>query len=257
MPESPPPRPHLTRHQVIMLVLSVYVIVALLIRELLSLSKQTQLLLDRIDTVICLYFLYDFGLRLSRAPDKWRFMRWAWIDLLASIPAVGWLRLGQLVRIVRILRLVRVFRTARDYLTFRFRHRANGTLAIVLISSVLLMFCGAIAMFYIERVPDANIKTFADALWWAFVTITTVGYGDRYPVTDAGRLVAAVLMVAGVGLFGTFTGFVANFFVGEEQQQNEDDLQLLIQEVRQLREKIEQLEQRQTGSPTGKAPDTN
>jgi voltage-gated potassium channel len=61
-------------------------------------------------------------------------------------------------------------------------------------------------------------------------------------------------MVAGVGLFGTFTGFVANFFVGEEQQQNEDDLHLLIQEVRQLREKIEQLEQRQMG---GKTPDTS
>lgn len=77
MAESPPPRPQLTRHQVIMLALSVYVIVALLVRELLSLSKQTQLLLDRVDTVICVYFLYDFGLRLSRAPNKWRFMRWA------------------------------------------------------------------------------------------------------------------------------------------------------------------------------------
>lgn len=239
-----------------MLVLSIYVVLALLVRELVTIALPTQQLLDRIDTVICLYFLYDFGLRLWQAPDKWRFMRWAWIDLLASIPAVGWLRLGQLVRIVRILRMVRVFRAVREYLTFRFRHRANGTLAIVLLSSILLMFCGAIAMLYIERVPDANIKTFGDALWWAFVTITTVGYGDRYPVTNAGRLVAAVLMIAGVGLFGTFTGFIANFFVGEEQQQNEDDLQLLIKEVRQLREKIEQLEQRQAhlSGPVDRTP---
>jgi voltage-gated potassium channel len=239
-----------------MLVLSIYVVLALLVRELVTIGLSAQQLLDRIDTVICLYFLYDFGLRLWLAPDKWRFMRWAWIDLLASIPAVGWLRLGQVVRIVRILRMVRVFRAVREYLTFRFRHRANGTLAIVLLSSVLLMFCGAIAMLYIERVPGANIKTFGDALWWAFVTITTVGYGDRYPVTDSGRLVAAVLMIAGVGLFGTFTGFVANFFVGEEQQQSENDMQLLIREVQQLRQQIEQLEQRQIHSSrsAGKKP---
>ena len=242
-PNGPP------RHQWFMLLLSSYVVLALLVRELVVLPRSVQYLLDWVDTGICLYFLYDFGWRLYRAPDKWRFMRWGWIDLLASIPAVGWLRLGQLVRILRILRLLRVFRSARDYLNYRYRERANGTLAVVLLTALLLMVCGAIAILYIERDnAQANIKTFGDALWGAFVTITTVGYGDRYPVTTVGRLIAAVLMIAGVGLFGTFTGYVASFFVEEEQAQDESDLRLLISEVRQLREKIEQLEQRQTDS---------
>ncbi|MBN8825308.1 MULTISPECIES: potassium channel family protein [unclassified Spirosoma] len=241
------PRPPLSKvrlHQIIMLVLSVYVVLALLVRELIPIRKTTGELLDQVDTGICLYFLYDFFLRLYLAPNKWEFLRWGWIDLLSSIPAFDWGRLGQLVRIIRILRMVRAFRSIRDFLNFFFRDRANGTLAVVLLSSLLLMIFGAIAILYVERVPDANIKTPSDALWWAFVTITTVGYGDRFPITSAGRLIAAVLMIAGVGLFGTFTGYVANFFVEDEQEQTDNDIQKLISEVRQLREKIEEMEKR-------------
>ncbi|MBD2755383.1 ion transporter [Spirosoma validum] len=235
----------LTLHQVIMLVLSIYVVIALLVRELIPIDKQGREILDQIDTGICLYFLYDFFLRLYRAPDKWEFLRWGWIDLIASIPALDWFRLGQLVRVFRILRMVRSFRSIRDFLNYLFRDRANGTLAVVLLSSVLLMIFGAIAILYVERVPEANIKTPSDALWWAFVTITTVGYGDKFPVTTFGRLIAAVLMVAGVGLFGTFTGYVANFFVEDDQQQTDNNMKTLIDEVRQLRQKIEDLEKRE------------
>ncbi|GAB4018928.1 potassium channel family protein [Spirosoma koreense] len=244
---SHPKKPALSKlslHQIIMLVLSVYVVLALLVRELVPIDSQGYELLNQIDTGICLYFLYDFFLRLYRAPNKLAFLRWGWIDLLASIPAFDWFRLGQLVRVFRILRMVRSFRSIRDFLNHLFRDRANGTLAVVLLSSVLLMIFGAIAILYAERVPEANIKTPSDALWWAFVTITTVGYGDRFPITTFGRLIAAVLMVAGVGLFGTFTGYVANFFVEDEQEQTDNDLQILIGEVRQLRQKIEEMEQK-------------
>ncbi|WP_460970435.1 ion transporter [Spirosoma migulaei] len=239
-----PGSPRITLHQVIMLVLSVYVVLALLIRELVPMHEQTRQLLDQIDTGICLYFLYDFFLRLYQAPNKWKFLQWGWIDLLASIPALDWFRLGQLVRVFRILRMVRSFRSIRDFLNYLFRNRANGTLAVVLLSSVLLMIFGAVAILYAERVPEANIKTPSDALWWAFVTITTVGYGDKFPVTTFGRLIAAVLMVAGVGLFGTFTGYVANFFVEDEQEQTDNDMKILISEVRKLRKKIEELEKK-------------
>ena len=244
-PQKPAP-PKLTLHQVIMLVLSIYVVVALLIRELVPITEQSRQLLDQVDTGICLYFLYDFFLRLYQAPDKWAFLRWGWIDLLASIPVLDWFRLGQLIRVFRILRMVRSFRSIRDFLNYFFRDRANGTLAVVLLSSLLLMIFGAVAVLYVERVPEANIKTPSDALWWAFVTITTVGYGDRYPITTIGRLIAAVLMIAGVGLFGTFTGYVANFFVEDEQQQVDNDMQILISEVQQLRQKIEAMEKRLT-----------
>ncbi|GAB3976314.1 potassium channel family protein [Spirosoma terrae] len=201
-------------------------------------------LLDQIDTGICIYFLFDFFLRFYLAPNKLKFLQWGWIDLLASIPALNWFRLGQVVRVVRILRMVRAFRSMREFLTYIFRDRANGTLLVVLLSSILLMIFGAVAILYVERVPGANIQTPSDALWWAFVTITTVGYGDRFPVTTLGRFIAAVLMIAGVGLFGTFTGYVANFFVEEEQEKEQGDIKELVNEIKLLRQKVESLEKR-------------
>lgn len=73
-----------------------------------------------------------------------------------------------------------------------------------------MVIFSAIAILQVERDPNSNIKTAEDALWWSYVT-TTVGYGDRYPVTTEGRLIASVLMTAGVGLFGTFTAYIASF----------------------------------------------
>ena len=69
-------------------------------------------------------------------------------------------------------------------------------------------------MLYIEQyAPGANITDASDALWYTIVTISTVGYGDRYPVTDAGRAWGSVIIIIGVGIFGTFTGYLANFFL--------------------------------------------
>ena len=71
---------------------------------------------------------------------------------------------------------------------------------------------------------NSNIKTAEDAIWWAWVTITTVGYGDKYPVTTEGRIIASFLMTAGVGLFGTFTGFIASWFLEKKSDiQNSDE----------------------------------
>jgi voltage-gated potassium channel len=81
----------------------------------------------------------------------------------------------------------------------------------------LLIIFSSIAILQVEKDPASNIKSAEDAIWWAYVTITTVGYGDKYPVTTEGRVIAAVLMTAGVGLFGTFTAYVASWFVAEKQ----------------------------------------
>jgi voltage-gated potassium channel len=100
-------------------------------------------------------------------------------------------------------------------------------------------------MIQIEQVPEANIKTPEDALWWAVVTVTTVGYGDRYPVTSEGRIVASIVIVAGVALYATFTGFVASWFLGPKSEgKNKDgaspppsaELALLRQDVAELKQ---------------------
>jgi voltage-gated potassium channel len=94
-----------------------------------------------------------------------------------------------------------------------FKNKAQGAFTSVAILAVLLIIFCSIGILQVEKDPNSNIKTAEDAIWWAYVTITTVGYGDKFPVTTEGRLIAALLMTAGVGLFGTFTAYVASWFV--------------------------------------------
>ena len=113
-------------------------------------------------------------------------------------------------------------------------------LAASLVAIMLITFC-SIAILHFEAGPDANILSADDALWWAFATITTVGYGDRYPTTGEGRMVAVLLMSAGVGLFGTFSGFLASWFIGEEEQADSAELvaiRIELERVRALLEKV-------------------
>lgn len=232
----------LTFFQCLILVLSVYVLGALLIETVFHLSLETIQLIDRIDFIICLVFVYDFFLRLYRAQAKLAFLKWGWIDLVSSIPMVDFLRWGRAVRVVRIVRLLRAFRSTKFLLDHLYRNRARGTFATVALISVVMIIFSSIAILNLENQPESNIKTPSDALWWAFVTITTVGYGDKFPVTHEGRIVAAALMTAGVGLFGTFTAYVATFFMEEGQQEERSDLQQLVEEVSLLREQVESLE---------------
>jgi voltage-gated potassium channel len=103
-------------------------------------------------------------------------------------------------------------------------------------------FCATLAVLDAERSsPDANITDFGDAIWWAVMTMTTVGYGDRYPVTSAGRMVAFGLMIGGIALLGTVTATLASWLVEtvEAEKQQSEDLQAT---VRRLEAKVDRLE---------------
>jgi voltage-gated potassium channel len=93
----------------------------------------------------------------------------------------------------------------------------------VLLAAVGLLFLGAwLDLLFEKNAPGSNIHSYHDALWWAVVTVTTVGYGDRFPVTGGGRAVAVVLMLVGIGLIGVLTATVASFFVAEHTDANKD-----------------------------------
>lgn len=235
-------RARLTLFQCIILVLSVYVLGALFTQTVFRLSPETNQLLDRIDFIICLVFIYDFFYRLVKAESKLSFLKWGWIDLVSSIPTVDFLRWGRVIRIVRVLRILRAFRSTKVLINHLYRNRAKSTFATVALISIVLVIFSSIAILHFEDLPESNIKTPSDALWWSFVTITTVGYGDRFPVTHEGRIIAAILMTAGVGLFGTFTAYVATFFLEAGADKEEADIQQLTKQVKSLNEKIERLE---------------
>jgi voltage-gated potassium channel len=111
------------------------------------------------------------------------------------------------------LRLLREFGLRRVWQQ-ALHDRAGSALLVVLFLVIVLLEVGSALELAIEsRAPGGNIKNASDAIWYTYVTVTTVGYGDRYPVTNAGRVVGVLIMTIGVGLFGTLTGFLANAFV--------------------------------------------
>lgn len=197
----------------LIIVLSFYVLGSLLIDTIFSLPKEVSRVLHYIDNGICVVFMIDFIVRFRKAENKWKFMKWGWIDLLASIPTIDYARAGRLFRLIRLIRVIRAFRSTRHLIRDIFENRVKGTLTSVAILAVLVLLFSSIAILEVETDPKSNIKTAEDAVWWSYVTITTVGYGDKYPVTTEGRIIAAILMTVGVGLFGTFTAYVSSWFV--------------------------------------------
>ncbi len=198
---------------VLVIVLSIYVLAALLVDTFFKLPVQVSRLLQLLDDSICVFFLVEFFIRFFQADNKLRFMRWGWIDIVSSIPAFPFLRMGRMFRLVRLFRILRAFRSTRYLVTHLFRNKAHGAFTTVSAVAVIMVLFSSISILQVEQDPKSNIKTAEDAIWWAWATITTVGYGDRYPVTTAGRIIGSFLMIVGVGFVGTFTGFVAAWFL--------------------------------------------
>jgi voltage-gated potassium channel len=228
--------------QLVLVIFSIYVLVALAVQATGTLSQETKRLLDIVDSGICVLFLLDFFSRFFRSNNKLKFLKWGWIDFVSSLPALPMLRWGRLFRVARVVRLLRGVRSAKVLLAFAFESRAKGTLAVVLLASVLLLTFTSIAVLHVETDSDSNIRNAGDALWWSLATITTVGYGDRYPTTAEGRFLGFLLMTGGVGLFGVFTGYLASWFTERPSQPEISTLRVevaaLAEEVRRLRTQL-------------------
>ena len=149
---------------------------------------------------------------------------------------------------MRIFRLVRVFRLLREFgikniVKSLVKDRAGSALLTLLLMGILVLEFGSLEILYVEsKSANANIKDASDALWYVIVTISTVGYGDRYPVTNPGRLVGTLIIVIGVGIFGTFTGYLANIFLSPAKEEEKpeqaapaaDDPRIKLEQLKEL-----------------------
>jgi voltage-gated potassium channel len=228
----------LKTRDVVILFLCIYVLSALFVDTVFSLPPETSVLLNRIDNIVCIVFIFDFILNIITAKSKLGYLKWGWIDLVSSIPNIEILRWGRFARVIRTLRILRGIRSIKLIIKFLFVNRAKGTFASVSMISFVIIVFSSIAILNCETLPDSNIKTASDALWWSFVTITTVGYGDFYPTTSVGRIIASALIMAGVGLFGTFTAYVASFFIQYEDGQEVE----MVEELKAIRKQLDLIE---------------
>jgi Ion transport protein len=176
-----------------------------------------------VDTGLCFVFFADFLGRLRNAESKsgYFFRQLGWLDLLGSLPFPG-LRIARVFRVARVIRLVRAV-GMKTLINKVLHDRAGSALYTVLILCVLVIQYGSMFELIANRSsPNANITTASDAVWYTIVTITTVGYGDKYPVTNPGRIVGVLIMIVGVGLFGVLTGFLANTFLSPNENKPDE-----------------------------------
>lgn len=201
-------------------------------------------------------FVLDYGVRLVRAKDKPGYFKANVPDLIAILPW-DFLRAARLVRLVRVLRLLRgvevLWRVGRHLSGIM---KTNGLVYLLGVTAVIVVGAG----FVVSQI-EPGIGTPGDGVWWSLVTATTVGYGDISPKTQEGRLIAALLMLVGIGAIGMITGSIATYFIGargsahptvRHLQQRLDEWDSMSEDER--REVVRVLDALAKGQATGSMP---
>ena len=263
-PHTPDPHVMATRYELnpmslMALVLSFLSLAVVSTMIFLPKGSDAYLLLFGIDSFICLLFWCQLLTDLCRSPAKIAYLKAHWIDFIASIPVIEPFRFARLLQIFRVIRLLR---SSRHVLQQIRQNRREATLASIFLLLTVLVSVGSAMILLIEGgAPGSNIPSAGDALWWVFVTISTVGYGDHYPVTVLGKVLAAGIIICGVGLFGMVAGLVTTFISDPEQQkeqqakQHEREWQHLLLRQEQLLERLEGIERRLADKDTRSGTD--
>ncbi|WP_300481974.1 ion transporter [Shewanella sp.] len=232
-----------------MMLLSLLSVIIVLVMTFGRLDSETYRLLFFVDTSICMIFMINFFIGLFRARDKRFFIRHHWIDFIASIPAIEALRMARLFQILRVIRLIRM---SRSLLLPLIKQRKQATLASLLVAMVTILTLASVIILIVESGTEgANIQTAEQAIWWALVTISTVGYGDYYPVTTAGHIIGGIVIVSGVSFFGVISGYMASVFVAPDETERQErqeahkaeiksELELALARMEENQQKMEQ-----------------
>lgn len=232
-----------------MMLLSLLSVIIVLVMTFGRLDGETYRLLFFIDTSICLIFMANFFVGLFRSRNRLFYFRHHWIDFIASIPAIEALRIARVFQILRVIRLIRM---SRSFLLPLIKQRKQATLASLLVAMVTILTFASIIILIVESGTEgANIQTAEQAIWWALVTISTVGYGDYYPVSTAGHIIGGIVIVSGVSFFGVISGYMASVFVApdeSERQERQDahkaemksELELALARMEENQQKMEQ-----------------
>lgn len=176
-------------------------------------SSSTQKFIDIAQWVCWSAFALDLFLGIISVKKKVDFLKHHLFDVAAV-----------LLPFLRPLRLVRVISFGGLVIQKVAIGRQFAITLKVAIASIFIAYVAAVQVTISERnIEGSNIKNFGDGIWWAVTTVTTVGYGDRFPVSTEGRLLAVLLMIAGISLVGVITASVASWFVRMSQTNHEEN----------------------------------
>lgn len=218
-------------YNITMAILSLIVAIILILELTINLSKTALNILYTIDFFIWIIFVIDYFKRLYKSRNKKKFIKRNIIDLISIIPlytifavfrTLNILKISKVSRIANISKIVRIFgvfkKSKTNFDIFIKTNNFNYTLLI----GILVLIVASILMTFIEKVD------FFDSLWWSIVTVTTVGYGDIYPKTILGKILATILMFMGIGLIGSLTSTISTYFINKENKKNKEDYKTKI-----------------------------
>jgi len=207
-------------YQLFMLALSIYVIIALFIQEFILTDTEIKALLQYVDFAICFFFLADFFFNFFTAPSKHQYIKWGWIDLVASIPMLDPLRWGRLARIVRIIRFFRAIKSIRVLVSALHTSKLESlTLSVVLITFVVYTISSALILEYESHNSDSIINTAEAALWWAFLNIMNAKTAITQAQSSAGIVITIILNKVGLLLFAYFNALIIAWLLSKKHNQ--------------------------------------
>jgi len=220
--QTPVLREHGNSYNIFILVLTIFSL-AIMVLLFLPITQAERDLLTLYDNAVCVIFLFDFAFNLAGAKPRRAYFigQGGWLDLLGSIPSFGFIPFTALFRLARVSRLTRITRLLRgqagkDLILDVLRNRSQYAMFITILLAGIVLSVGSILVLEFESRsadPNVNITTGGDAIWWGLVTITTVGYGDFFPVTLMGRLTGIFVMFAGIGIIGALASILASLLV--------------------------------------------
>ncbi|ALS78320.1 potassium channel family protein [Planococcus sp. ANT_H30] len=207
------------------IIFEIFMFVLVLISLFFAFSENENFM--KLDWGIWFVFVLDYTIRLIRSENKWTYIKQHPFELVAIVPFDSIFRAARIVRLFRVIRLIGI---GSRYLTPVYKLLRTNGLDKVLIISMVLLFLIPIPIVLLEP----SINTFGDALWWAVVTTTTVGYGDISPETPIGRVLAVVLMLVGIGIIGTLTSAITSFFSNKNEVNHDKQILGIIQSIEEI-----------------------
>ncbi len=195
------------------------------------------------DFFIALVFLAEYVGSILRAKRRARYALTHWYDLLSSIPVP--FAAVRLFRVIRVIRMVRLFRILKLIRALSFLEESR--LGHVAVSFLLIWLLGGMGFHLLEYGQNPNLKGSLDALYWAFTTLTTVGFGDIVAVTTGGRILTMGLMASGIGVYGALAGLLAAYLVRGPKESEPD----LNERLKRVERKLEELSLRLDGNLKG------